>query len=309
MDKPKIHILLSTYNGEKYLKEQLDSIFKQTYKNFVLFIRDDGSSDHTVEIIKNYRKQSDFITNRIRLLEGTNVGWQRSFWLLLEQSQGAQYYAFCDQDDVWLPQKLEAAVDMLEKEDNSKPVLYYANYSYCDEKLNILHEAPKPKMPLIFQNVMLYTPAFGFAIVINESLRCKALEVSDNNKLAHDGWVQKVAAAMGKIIFDEKSRALYRRHGNAVTAGNAGIGESISRWIKKEILGDKMKQELHYPLDRFAQEYGEQMNEQDRKLMNVFTGKTKNPVRWIRRLCFPKRLRPSVGGELALRIGFLLNRY
>ena len=74
-----------TYNGEKYLKAQLDSIFEQTYKNFVLFIRDDGSSDHTVEIIQNYRKQNDFIASRIRFVKGKNVGWQRSFWLLLEQ--------------------------------------------------------------------------------------------------------------------------------------------------------------------------------------------------------------------------------
>jgi glycosyltransferase involved in cell wall biosynthesis len=309
VDKPKIHILLSTYNGEKYLKAQLDSIFEQTYKNFVLFIRDDGSSDHTVEIIQNYRKQNDFIASRIRFVKGKNVGWQRSFWLLLEQSKGAKYYAFCDQDDVWLPQKLEAAIDMLEKEDNIKPILYYANYSYCDEKLNMLHEAPKPKMPLTFRNVMLYTPAFGFAIVINESLRHKALETSDKTGLAHDGWVQKIAAALGIIIFDEKSRALYRRHGNAVTAGNAGIGASISYWIRNEILGDKMKQELHYPLDRFLQEYGTQMNERDRRLITVFAGKTKNPVRWVKRLCYPKRLRPSIGGELALRVGFLLNRY
>ena len=113
----------------------------------------------------------------------------------------------------------------------------------------------------------------------------------------------------GIIIFDEKSRALYRRHGNAVTAGNAGIGASISYWIRNEILGDKMKQELHYPLDRFLQEYGTQMNERDRRLITVFAGKTKNPVRWVKRLCYPKRLRPSIGGELALRVGFLLNRY
>lgn len=132
MDKPKIHILLSTYNGEKYLKAQLDSIFEQTYKNFVLFIRDDGSSDHTVEIIQNYRKQNDFIASRIRFVKGKNVGWQRSFWLLLEQSKGAKYYAFCDQDDVWLPQKLEAAIDMLEKR-TILAYIYYANYSYCEK--------------------------------------------------------------------------------------------------------------------------------------------------------------------------------
>ena len=135
------------------------------------------------------------------------------------------------------------------------------------------------------------------------------IETSDKTGLAHDGWVQKIAAALGIIIFDEKSRALYRRHGNAVTAGNAGIGASISYWIRNEILGDKMKQELHYPLDRFLQEYGTQMNERDRRLITVFAGKTKNPVRWVKRLCYPKRLRPSIGGDLALRVGFLLNRY
>ena len=312
MKKPKVHVLLSTYNGEKYLREQLDSIFDQTYENFTLYIRDDGSSDQTLEIIKQYEKDNEAAAGRIKLLEhgeGKNIGWQRSFWLLLEQCGGADYYAFCHQDDVWLPKKIEVAVDMLQEEENNKPLLYYANYNYCDENLNIGHEAPRPHLPLEFKDVMMYTPAFGFAIVINEKLRCKCLETTDKTGLAHDGWVQKIAASMGKILYDETSVALYRRHGNAVTSGNSGITASIVYWLKQEVFGNKMKQEIHYPLDRFLQEYGEQISEQNRNILTLFAGKTENPLKWFKRLTFPKRLRPSMGGEVALRVCFFLNKY
>lgn len=311
MNTPKIHILLSTYNGENYLKEQLDSIFQQSYQNFTLFIRDDGSSDQTPSLLAAYKEEHPELSEKIFLLPNPsekNLGYMGSFWLLLEQCKGADYYAFCDQDDVWLPNKLEAGIQMLEKENPSMPLLYFSNYHYCDQALNLLHPAPAPALPITFRDVLFYTPAFGFSMIINESLRKMALKTADRTRLPHDGWMQKIAAAFGKILYDETSTALYRRHAEAVTSSNAKLLSAISYWIRQDIFGSSMK-ETHFVLNRFFQEYGEALPSDDKKLLALYTGPTGAPLNWFRRFSYKKRLRPSIGGDLALRICFLLNTY
>ena len=119
MDK-KVAVLISTYNGEKYIKEQIDSILNQTYKNIEIVIRDDGSSDSTIEIIKEYQKKH----SNIILKEGTNVGFIKSFFQLLGLAD-SDYYAYCDQDDVWMENKIELAVNALNEADNTKPNMVF----------------------------------------------------------------------------------------------------------------------------------------------------------------------------------------
>ena len=107
---PKVNILLPTYNGEKYLSQQLDSLLLQTYPNISITIRDDGSSDRTLSIISEY--QSAY-PDRIIIIDNptmTNLGYMQNFWTLLKSSNDSQYYAFCDQDDVWNSNKIELAV-------------------------------------------------------------------------------------------------------------------------------------------------------------------------------------------------------
>lgn len=311
MKTPKIHILLSTYNGERYLTEQLNSILKQNYQNFVLYIRDDGSTDRTLLLLEDYIKAHPEASGKIQLLpnpSSQNLGYMGSFWQLLDCCGGADYYAFCDQDDIWLPNKLEAGIAMLEKETAKLPLLYFSNYNYCDEQLHLLHPAPAPVLPITFRDVLFYTPAFGFSIIINESLRQLALKTSDRTQLPHDGWVQKIAAAFGKVLYDSQCTALYRRHSAAVTSSNARLFSAISYWIRHDIFGASMK-ETHFVLNRFYQEYGNLMEESDRSLLDLYTGNTLSFFRWFRRFSYKKRLRPSIGGDLALRICFLLNTY
>ena len=116
----KTCILLSTFNGEKYLEEQLDSLKSQTFKDVFVLARDDGSSDSTKEIL--LRNESE----TFKWYSGENVGAARSFMLLNNDAPEADYYAYCDQDDYWFPEKLEAAVNILEKS-NNKLKLYYSN--------------------------------------------------------------------------------------------------------------------------------------------------------------------------------------
>ena len=145
----------------------------------------------------------------------------QSFWKLLEDAYGADYYAFCDQDDVWLPKKVERGVFALEKEKNTKsenqlstdlPLLYFSNFYRCNENLNLKKEGMVYQEDVKFENVLFYTPAFGFSILINESLRKLVLGDFDHKGLPHDGWVQKTAAAFGRIMYDPTCTAYYRRH-------------------------------------------------------------------------------------------------
>lgn len=311
MKFPKIHVLLSTYNGEKYLIEQLDSIFKQTYQNFVLFIRDDGSSDSTRELIDSYIVAHPGYNERIVMLSNpsaVNMGYMGSFWNLMQQCGGADYYAFCDQDDVWLPNKLQNSIDYLNEEDDSQPLLYFSGFYYCNDDLTSKTPAHAMSLPITLQNVLFYTPAFGFSIVINECLRKMAIQITDYENLPHDGWTQKLAAALGKIIYDPSCTAYYRRHNTAVTAGNRNKTALLLNWISNDILGNAMK-ETHYVLMRFYQEYGSIMSEENAALLRLFAIEKASFSVWWKRLTYRGHLRPTLGGRLALKICFLLNTF
>ena len=308
---PKINILLSTYNGEAYLTEQLDSLFQQTFQNFTLYVRDDASSDQTVELLHSYQKTHPETASRIILLpnpEHKNLGYMGSFWVLLQECGHADYYAFCDQDDVWLPDKLESGICCLEKENNSIPLLYFSNYHYCDQNLNVLHEAPTVSLPITFKDVLFYTPAFGFSIMINNCLRDMALMPSDHTELPHDGWVQKIAAAFGKIIYNPECTALYRRHSAAVTSSNVELLSMIKYWIKNDLFGSTM-QDTHFVLTRFLQEYGTMLSASDHRLLLLYAQTRCSALTWIKRFLYPQKLRPTKGGDLALRICLFFNRY
>lgn len=315
-----VHILLSTYNGEKYIIDQLESVFHQTYQEIRLYIRDDGSQDATVEKIERFlTEHPEYAAKTIWLPNESheNLGYMQSFWKLLEAASGADFYAFCDQDDVWLPEKVERGVLALEKAKSAEhkkqsladlPLLYFSNFYQCNEDLSIKKEGMAYQGEIKFENVLFYTPAFGFSILINESLRKLALGDFDHKGLPHDGWVQKTAAAFGKIIYDPTCTAYYRRHESAVTASNASKRSLIKNWIQNEIFGDSMK-ENHDVLARFSQVYGPRMNKEDRKILELYAARKTTLKIWWKRIRFSQMLRPSRGGRLALRICFGLNRY
>lgn len=212
----KICVLLATYNGEKYLKQQLDSLLEQTYENFQILVRDDGSADATVEILKAYD---------VLLLEGgENLGAKKSFGVLLEyamQESDAQYFMFCDQDDVWLPDKIEKTVEkMLEVEsgDLQKPALVHTDLSVVNEKLGTIansfwrYEHIEPAKNTLSRLLMQNTIT-GCTMMINRSLASLALPVP-GECIMHDWWLGLVAAAFGKIGYVPEQTIKYRQHGS-----------------------------------------------------------------------------------------------
>ncbi|MGT2770555.1 putative glycosyltransferase EpsE [Streptococcus intermedius] len=234
--KNNIAVLMSTYNGEKYLKAQLDSIFNQTSQNIVLFIRDDGSCDSTLEIIKSYN-------NKIVLLENNeNLGVGSSFMeTLYKAGLDFDYYAFCDQDDIWLVNKIEKAV--LELEKFPLPTLYCSNQTLVDKELNNLGLRHKKTIDTSYLQILTSNQITGCTMVWNNQLQ-KLLVSKDRRPSKellevriHDVWVSMVASIAGSIVYDSNSYILYRQHENNVV----GVKKRnlILNWVQK--LGDSSK--------------------------------------------------------------------
>ncbi|WP_029503183.1 glycosyltransferase family 2 protein [Lachnoclostridium phytofermentans] len=216
----KVIILLSTYNGEKYLEEQLESILKQDYRVTALFIRDDGSTDGTVDILEKYAK----IDPRIAYYVGSNIGASNSFFELIEQCKiNADYYAFSDQDDVWLSNKLSKALKILSQNENI-PYLYCSEPNIVNEKL----ESIKPpfqynNIKLDFRNALVENMCTGCTAVLNKKL-FELLQVKRPNfAIMHDFWFYLVASCFGTVYRDNESYVLYRQHQNNVIGVSRGI--------------------------------------------------------------------------------------
>ena len=309
----KVNILLSTYNGEQYLGEQLDSLLQQTYQNITIYVRDDGSDDCTLQILEEYktkcREKQDGGPQIIILKEDkpVNLGYMKSFWTLLQMCERADYYAFCDQDDVWLPTKVECGVTAMEREKEDIPILYSAGFVYCNERMEVTGYPVQITVPVEFKDVLFYTPAFGFTIMINNRLREQAFAATSLENMPHDGWCQKIAASMGKFIYDSTVTAKYRRHASTVTYAGGRKLNLVFKWIKNEIFGDGME-EYYRVLRHFYDEYEQELSDENKERLCVFMKREKTFSLYLKRLFWKERLRPSWGGEVALRISFLFNK-
>ncbi len=222
---PRVNILLSTYNGERFVGEQLDSLFSQTYPNIAIHIRDDGSTDDTVDII-------DAHPNRHRLASfdiGGNIGVVPSF-LTLSAQHGApgELYAFCDQDDVWKPEKIARAMEKILACPAPDKVLYCSRLEYVDERLGHLGYSRVPQQ-IGFSNAIVENIAVGCTTVFGDTIRRLLLEGAPENMMMHDWWTYLVASGFGEVIYDDFVSIQYRQHGSTVTAWEPGLKKIRTR--------------------------------------------------------------------------------
>lgn len=206
----KVQILMSTYNGEKYLKQQLDSILNQTYPDICVLIRDDGSTDGTVAILQQYADKHENIT----FYTGKNIGVIQSFFDLLRASDDAvEFYGFADQDDVWMPQKVERAVGMLQLKDADMPLLYCSDTYVTDEQLRILKKDDKKPRPS-WGNALVQNICTGCTAVTNKKLRDIVKVTRPQQIVMHDWWLYLTAELYGETVYDNEAYIKYRQHGN-----------------------------------------------------------------------------------------------
>jgi len=259
---PKIAILLSTYNGTKYLEEQLDSILNQTYSNYVIVARDDGSYDDTIQLLNKYAKK---FTDKFHLLEQDllNLGASDSFSYLIEyvlenkQSLGLEsaYMMFCDQDDIWSLEKIDKQIDEMIKVEKHQtgtkpiPVLIHSNLRVVSEDKSLIAESFVHYQGLEiernrFTNIMISNVVTGCTAFINEALARKAVPVS-KEAIMHDWWLSLVASAFGKLVFIDAPLVSYRQHdANAIGAKESVQSTLVDRSFWQKTLGCKSNAHL-----------------------------------------------------------------
>lgn len=225
----KILVMMSTYNGAKYLQEQIESILTQTGVQVFLSIRDDGSTDNTQNILRKYEKN-----NNIEVIYGKNLGYANSFWTLVMNSKEFDYYAFADQDDVWKKNKLFIAINYLEKI-QSQIKMYASSMDVVDEKLKFMYKHEFPKLKTTLGSSIVRQRLAGCTMVFSPSLikmakMCNINETEVN--LAHDGTMYYICLALGgKVFFDKDSYIYYRRHANTVTNKGKKIINKITPYF------------------------------------------------------------------------------
>ena len=224
-----IEILMATYNGEKYISEQIDSIINQTCKNWKLLIRDDGSQDKTLEILEEYEKRDERI-NILRDIKG-NLGFVKNFEELLKNSS-EEFIMFSDQDDYWLENKIEKYIGVLENldvEKLKKPLLIHSNSFVCDEKLNILKKNfVDSKVALQYGGNGYFFAYFvqGSTTLINRKLIDLGLPFLKSVTL-HDRYFHLLVEFFGNRIFIDESLIKYRQHRNNEIGAKSSIIKKI----------------------------------------------------------------------------------
>lgn len=234
--KDRVLVLLSTYNGEKYLKTLLDSLLKQTNINIDILIRDDGSTDNTIDIIKKYSHENENIDYYI----GKNVGYAKSFWDLLKKKEDYEYYAFCDQDDIWKEEKLEKAIKMIKRDSNEDiPILYTSNVISINNKMEIISEkAFKCNRILNIYESFQKSILPGCTFVFNNKA-AQILRKYNGYMESHDWATYAIITSFGKVIYDTNSYINYRIHESNTIGQNKGkIDEyfvKVKRFFKKSV--------------------------------------------------------------------------
>lgn len=239
----KIAILMATYNGEKYICQQIDSILSQTCKDWELYIHDDGSTDNTIAAVESYVEK---YPDKIHLIYGKSTGGAKyNFFYMFGQVE-APYYMTCDQDDVWLDKKIELTYDKMLTIENKAdvPCLVYTELRVVDSELNTIADTMSGYQSLdchkrTINQFILQNSVTGCTMMVNRALRDKMLRITDiDNTIMHDWWAALVAAQFGKTAFIDEPTILYRQHGDN-SLGALGINKLsyiVRRvWQKKQI--------------------------------------------------------------------------
>lgn len=308
----KVAIILSVYNGEKYLKEQIDSLLNQSYRNIDIFIHDDGSKDESRSIILQYSKEYDNIHYNA---EKGGHGYPRCFLSLLESVSGYEYYAFCDQDDVWLPDKIKEGLNCLSKQNPNIPLLYYTAVEYCDSKLNHIRdsrfaEGKKKIERMSLQSMLFGGEAMGMTFMFNDVARVALIEANIANEWSFKDWFLKLyCASCGRVLYNPKPSAKYRRHNEAVTNSSNPAGK-LNRYIGqiKDIFFSKNGFDNQKNIIDYMQKAKKDSILRENVMLIELFSKPNSLKKRMKKVCWKKRFRSKVLDEIGYRMAFLIGK-
>ena len=260
IENKKIDILMATYNGEKYLVEQLDSIINQTYHNWNLLIRDDNSTDKTLEIIQNYHKKD----KRIKILKDNkgNLGIVRNFEELLKSSE-SEFIMFSDQDDIWVENKLDMYLKMIEKIKNKGFMIHSDAILFDKNKSNILKDTfiSKKAINRGLENVFFNYFVQGATILISKEIKNFILPFPKEVYL-HDRYIHLISELFFERIFINKALIYYRQHGD----NQIGAKNTIRELLSKRYFDERDRRLIKVIYNK----YGSLLTEDKKKLIEEY---------------------------------------
>ncbi|HFU4558666.1 TPA: glycosyltransferase family 2 protein [Streptococcus suis] len=265
----KVNILMSTYNGQQFLAEQIRSIQDQTYTDWTLLIRDDGSSDKTKEILQDFASQDSRIC-LIDVEKTENLGVVNSFYRLLHYER-ADYYFFSDQDDVWLPDKVELSLQEAQSYPTDQPLMVYMDLTVVDQNLRVMKESMIRSQShhantQLVQELTENTVTGGVAM-INHSLA--GLWSGTEDILMHDWYLALLASAFGKLVFIDRPGELYRQHADNVL-GARTLSKRFRKWIRPHILFNVYWQLIKNSQKQASYLLDKPLSPADRELVETF---------------------------------------
>ena len=279
-DEPHVSVLMATYNGELYVAEQIDSLLRQSWSNWTLYVRDDGSSDDTLAILDRYAGEH---YSRIRMVpsDGNRLGVDGNFARLLEIADGP-YFMFCDQDDIWLTEKIEKSVQCLrsleEQTPPGTPLLVYTDLRPADGNLRPLgtsmwrYGKHDPESGKRLNRLLLQNMVYGCTILMNEALKRAALPIPVD-AVTYDWWFSSVAACLGSSDYVAEPTLIYRLHGrNTVGATSWGARYIWSKMIRFFDPGGPIEslQQGQRQAGALLDRYGERLGDDQRELLKAY---------------------------------------
>ena len=284
---PRVAVLLAVYNGERYILELLESLHLQTWSNYICYIHDDGSQDRTMEIVESFCERH---SDHFYVLEGPPQGGAKNNFLYLMNNVEEEYLMFCDQDDIWMPDKIEKTLlRMQEKEKNHSdiPVLVYSNLEVIDSFKNIIHSSFYQYMNLdprknSLKEVLFKNVCWGCTIMINKALWNEAKAIIPSKAFEiHDWPCACIASAEGRISYIDEPLVQYRQH-TANVVGAAKEKTIIEKGIRaiKDMTGFYKRKRYYVERPRRMAEALlslHLLDQETRKLLEEFTAiQTKN---------------------------------
>lgn len=301
-----VAVVMCTYNGASYLDQQIESIIGQSHTNWKLYVSDDGSKDDTIAILQRHQAN---LGGRIQIFDGPKQGFAKNFLSLLARPEvQADYYAFCDQDDVWHQDKLDRSVQALIPFETS-PALYCGRTRLVDANGRHIGFSPRFRRRPSFQNALVQSVAGANTMVMNNRGRSLLIDVDRNTEIVAHDWLAYllITASAGMVIYDPDPSLDYRQHGHNIIGGNSTFRDRLgrlrllwdgrfARWADANII--------------ILRNFQERMSARNNTSLKLFCAARTTPFvgRRLRLLWQSGVYRQTTAGNCSLIIGSLIKR-
>lgn len=304
---PHVVILMCTYNGERFLRQQLNSFCEQTHKNWSLIVSDDGSTDSTLKILSEYAELLN--PRQLHIIYGPKQGYAANFLHITQSADSfAEFYAWADQDDIWLPGKIEAALVALGKNYDNSPALYCSSTKLISESGDPIGHSKKHTRTPSFLNALVQSISGGNTMVFNRASLHLLNQVNTKLDVVSHDWLayQLISGAGGAIHYDSVPRVLYRQHSKNI------IGHKKNFLNKANHLA-KIYSGLHtewnnrniYTLNRMRH----RLSDENRNILDIFeTARNESIIKRVLHLSKLGIYRQSLIGTLALYLAIIFKK-